>query len=74
VKDTSKNNWRGVIRKLKSSRKRRTHLEEKLSKTPARLVNVRKPIEDELYQLNIDISVLELKESRLRPKDVKKNE
>jgi len=64
MKDKARADWRGVVRKLKAARKRKAAVVQKLSKIPARLVNVRKPYEDELYQLNINISVLELKESR----------
>jgi hypothetical protein len=70
MEDKANQEWRGVVRKLKQARKRKERLTEKLSKIPTRLTNVRKPTEDVLYQLNIDISVLELKEARLKPKKV----
>jgi hypothetical protein len=71
MKDKTLGQWRGVSRKLKQARRRKEKIIKKLGAIPIRNRNVRAPFEEELDDLKITISVLELKEARLRPKDVK---
>lgn len=70
MKDKITEQWRGVSRKLKQARRRKEKIIKKLETIPNRNRNVRAPFEEELADLKITISVLELKEARLKPKEV----
>jgi DNA repair exonuclease SbcCD ATPase subunit len=64
--NTEKQKQRGILRKLKQARRRKERILNRLSKINVKHVNVRKPIKEELQDIEVKISVLELKVSNFK--------
>ena len=70
MKEQGKETWRSVVRKLKQARGKKERLTNRLNATPERHTKVRDEINEQITDIKIIISVLELKSDRLKPKKV----